>query len=66
MLSAQQLKLGYDDKVIVPQLSLEVDTGRIHCLIKSQRLRLECAAAALAGVLKHGHRRDAGCYRHRN
>ena len=33
MLSAQELKLGYDDKIVVPRLSLAVDTGRIHCLI---------------------------------
>nr|WP_067289324.1 ABC transporter ATP-binding protein [Marinobacterium profundum] len=52
MLSAQQLQLGYDDKIIVPQLSLAVDTGRIHCLIGPNGCGKSTLLRALAGLLQ--------------
>jgi iron complex transport system ATP-binding protein len=52
MLSAQELRLGYDGKVIVPQLNLEVETGRIHCLIGPNGCGKSTLLRALAGLLK--------------
>jgi iron complex transport system ATP-binding protein len=52
MLSAQELKLGYDDKIVVPQLSLAVDTGRIHCLIGPNGCGKSTLLRALAGMLQ--------------
>jgi iron complex transport system ATP-binding protein len=57
MLSAQELKLGYDDKIVVPQLSLAVDPGRIHCLIGPYGCGLSVLLRALAGRLIHGRSR---------
>lgn len=52
MLSAQQLQLGYGDKVIVPQLSLELESSRIHCLIGPNGCGKSTLLRALAGLLR--------------
>ncbi|GGO84145.1 iron(3+)-hydroxamate import ATP-binding protein FhuC [Marinobacterium nitratireducens] len=52
MLSAQELRLGYGDKVIVPQLSLDLEMSRIHCLIGPNGCGKSTLLRALAGLLR--------------
>jgi iron complex transport system ATP-binding protein len=52
MLSAQELRLGYDDKVVVQQLSLDVEDAQVHCLIGPNGSGKSTLLRALAGLLK--------------
>lgn len=52
MLSARELRLGYDDKVVVPQLSLDVEEAQVHCLIGPNGCGKSTLLRALAGLLK--------------
>ncbi|GGO84692.1 iron(3+)-hydroxamate import ATP-binding protein FhuC [Marinobacterium nitratireducens] len=52
MLSAQELRLGYGDKAIVPQLSLDLEASRIHCLIGPNGCGKSTLLRALSGLLR--------------
>ncbi|MDW7745664.1 ABC transporter ATP-binding protein [Halomonas sp.] len=50
-LSAQNLRLGYTDKVIVPDMTLDFEPARIHCLIGPNGCGKSTLLRALAGLM---------------
>ncbi|MDY7117445.1 ABC transporter ATP-binding protein [Halomonas sp. SSL-5] len=50
-LSAQNLRLGYADKIIVPNMTLDFEPGHIHCLIGPNGCGKSTLLRALAGLM---------------
>ncbi|MCL7750281.1 ABC transporter ATP-binding protein [Guyparkeria hydrothermalis] len=51
MLTARNLRLGYADKVIIPDLTLDFEPARIHCLVGPNGCGKSTLLRALAGLI---------------